>query len=156
MNIQKLLFKVEELKALAELYEQTATARAKGTAMVEAFKATPEHAPEELTMMEEQLGHLGQRVETLEKLLCTAIGAADVEEAAEKLHQHIARVDQFHRLRSELANLKVSLELEIALGTISTEQRREAEAAAGMIQQRLEVLTLQGNQAFPGPKLITV
>lgn len=156
MNVQKLLFKVEEVKALAELYEQTATAQAKGTAMVDAFRATPDHDAEELAKMEESLGMLAERTATLEKLLCTAMGVSTVDEAADKLHQHIARVEQFHRFRSEQCNLKVALELELALETITPEQRREAEAAIGMIQQRLEVLTLQGNQAFPGPKLITV
>lgn len=156
MNVQKLLFKVEEMKALAELYEQTASARAKGSAMVQAFRSDPEHAPEDLAQMEESMALLGQRVEILEQLLCAAVGAEDVDAAAEKLHQHTARVEQFHRLRSEQANLKVALELEIAMGTISAEQRREAEHAVGSIQQRLEVLTMQGTQSFPGPKLITV
>lgn len=156
MNLQKYLFRVEEAKALYDLYEQTESGRAKGSAMALAYKDQPDAEPEQLTQMDDAMQQLNQRVEMLEKLLYERVGAKSIEDVIDQLNVHMARVEQFRKLRQEQAALKVALELEVAMGGVTNEQRREAEAALANMQQRLELLTHQGTQAFPGPRLITV
>lgn len=156
MNLQKYLFRVEEAKALYDLYEQTASGQAQGSAMALLYKDQPEADAEQVAQMDDAMQQLNSRVTILEKLLYERVGASSIEDVVDSLNLHMARVEQFRKLRHEQATLKVALELEIAMGTIAPEQRKEAEAALANMQQRLEMLTHQGTQALPGPRLITV
>lgn len=156
MNLQKYLFRVEEAKALYDLYEQTESGRAQGSAMALAYKDQADADPEQVAQMDQAMDQLTARVVTLEKLLFERVGAKTIDEVIDQLNLHMARVEQFRKVRQEQAALKVALELEIAMGTIAPEQRKDAEAALVGMQQRLETLTHQGVQALPGPRLITV
>lgn len=157
MKLQTLLFKLEELKALAELYERTMVNFAKGSAMVATARAVGDDQDEkELIKMDIALAGLQKRADAVTRLLCEAAGEADVETAVERLTEHQARLEQINRLRSEQAMLRVTLDLELAMDAVSREQRQEAESAIQAIQQRVETLVARGTQALPGPKLITL
>jgi hypothetical protein len=154
MRLQQLIYKVEELKALSNMYEQAQQALAQGAAL----QATmgDESTVEDKATVTEKLEQLRVRLVNITKLLMERTGGADEDGAIEKIHQHMVRLQQYQQIRGEQLQLRTQLDLELALGEVPMETRQQAESTLQSMQTRLEMLVQQGEQALPGPRLVTL
>lgn len=154
MRLQQLIYKVEELKALSNMYDQAQQALAQGAAL----QATmgDESTAEDKATVTEKLEQLRARMANITKLLMERTGGADEDAAIEKIHQHMVRLQQYQQIRGEQLQLRTQLDLELALGDVPMETRQQAESTLQSMQSRLEMLVQQGEQALPGPRLVTL
>jgi hypothetical protein len=154
MKLQQLIYKVEELRALTDTYEQTQKALAQGTAL----QATmgDESTEEDKATVNGKIDQLRTRMATVTKLLLERAGGSTEDEAVERVQQHVARLQQYQHIRGEQLQLRTQLDLELAMGDVPLETRQQAESTLQSMQARLETLVLQSEDAFPGPRLVTL
>lgn len=154
MRLQQLIYKVEELKALSNLYDQATQALAQGATLQAAMGE--ESSAEDKAAVTEKLEQLSARVGNITKLLMERTGASDEDGAIEKIQEHMARLQHYQQIRGEQLQLRTQLDVELAMGEVAPETRQQAEATLQSMQSRLEMLVQQGEQAIPGPRLISL
>lgn len=154
MKLQQLIYKVEELKALVSLYEQTQQGLAQGTMLLETLESdTDEETRAKVT---DTVATLQSRHTSVEKLLLERTGTYDIDAAVDAIHAHIARLQQFQQLRGEQLQLRTQLDLELAMGMVQPETRQAAEDGLQALQNRLETLVRQGYDAMPASRILTL
>lgn len=154
VSLQKLQTFMDECTALVELHEQVSSSAAKGRMMMRTMDGNIE--AEKLEELQQAVAGMEQREELVLRLLQDRLGGASFEETADRMHLQTARMNKARELRTELATLRVALELEIVAGQLPPEQRREVEAALQTMRQRYEATIQQALLAIPGPKLVQV
>lgn len=154
MKLQHLISKVEELKAVVGLYEQVQQALGQGVALQASLE--PDVDAEQRKTVDDTVASVESRMATITTLLCERTGAADIDEAVERVQHHIARLQQHQQIRSDQLQLRTQLDLELAMGGLEAEVRQQAENKIQAMQARLEMLVRQGEQALRGPSLITL
>lgn len=154
MSLEKLKAKMDECAALLEMHEQTASALSKGQVTLELLVA--EGLEETRGEMETAMQQLTERSQVVEQMLRARVGGDSFEESMERLLLQAARIDKIRAMRDDYAKLKVALELELAMGGLPSEQRREAEETLRAMQRKLDLLIEQGTRALSGPRLVTV
>lgn len=154
MRLQQLIYKVEELKALSNMYDQSQQALAQGAAI----QATmgDESTPEDKTTVNEKLEQLRVRMINVAKLLMERTGTTDEDGAVEKIQEHLARLQHYQQIRGEQLQLRTQLDLELAMGDVAPETRQQAESTLQSMQTRLDMLVQMGEQAIPGPRLVSL
>lgn len=154
MKLQQLIFKVEELKAIASMYEQTQQGLAQAQVLITSVDADTD--ADTRAKVEESLATLTSRFQSLERLFLERTGCADVDAAVEYVQAHIARLQHFQQVRSEQLQLRTQLDLELAMGALPPETRQGAEDSLQNLQLRLETLVRQGHEALPSSRILTL
>jgi hypothetical protein len=150
MKLQNIVFKVEELKALASLYQKAQQTYAQGRMLLESIPESEEGWDESAQKVEE----LKRRYEAASALMMERTGAQDIDQAFEKVQEHLARLEKFDEIRNEQLKLRTALDLELAMGPVNTEARLEAEQTLQGYQNRLEKLVHMSEQALPGSRVL--
>jgi hypothetical protein len=150
MKLQNVVFKVEELKALAALYQKAQQTYAQGSMLLESIPADEEIRGESAEKVEE----LRRRYEAASQLLLERTGAADIDQAFERVQEQLARLQKFDEIRNEQLNLRTALDLELAMGPVDMEARLEAEQTLQGYQHRLEKLVHMAEQALPSSRVL--
>jgi len=154
MKLQQLVYKVEELKALVSLYEQTQQGLAQAAMIKETISG--EGDAEQIKKFEDTVAQMTSRLAAVETMLTQRTGAGLVDDALDRVQEHIARLQQYQQTRGEQLQLRTQLDLELALGPVAVETRQQAENSLQAMQARLEMLIKQGHDAFPRPALVTL
>lgn len=154
MKLQQLVYKVEELKSLVSVFEQTQ----QGLAQAKAIQDTivNEADEEQKTKIADTVAQMTARLAAVEKLLVERTSASDVDDAVDRVQAHIARLQQYQQTRGEQLQLRTQLDLELAIGQVPAETRQQAESSLEAMQLRMEMLVKQGHDAFPRPVLVTL
>lgn len=153
MKLQQLVYKIEELKALVNLYEQMQQGYAQATVLRESMT---DESEEQLAEVDQKLTEMNHRFGKVASLMMDKTGGTDVDDAVERVQAHITRLQQIQQIRGEQLQLRTQLDLELALGDVAIETRQQAENALQGMQVRMEKLVQQGEQALPGPRLVTL
>lgn len=154
MKLQQLIYKVEELRALVSMYEQSQKALAQAVAVKDTMG--DEADAEQQQSVHDAVANLEARLARAGELLVSRTSAADVDMAVERVQEHISRLQQYQEVRGEQLQLRTQLDLEMELGGLTPEVRQQAESTLQTLQTRLDALVKQGHDALPGPRLITV
>lgn len=154
MTLQELIYKVEELKALSSLYEQTQQSLAQARMLQESLETDAD--AETVTKVTETVMLLSNRRLKLEHLWLEKTGANDLEAAVTGLEAHIARLQQHQQLRAEQLSLATQLQLELALGTVDTDTRQAVEERLQNMKLRQDTLVRQGEAALPKSRIVTL
>lgn len=154
MKLQHYVYKIEELKALVALFEQTQQELARGTAVLDALGS--EADAEELKKMEDTLATLRVRLNAVGGLLTDRTGTSDVDAAIDNVQAHMGRLAQYQQLRGEQVQLRTQLDLEMAIGEVEKDVRKNVEGQLTAMQQRMETLVQMGETSLVGPRLVTL
>jgi hypothetical protein len=154
MNLQHLIHKIEELKALHALYEQSSQGLASASALQ--LSLGPDASEDDQIKIEETVSALTGRRDGAVTLLLERTGGRDIDEAVSKIEEHLARLQHHQQIRNDQVVLRTKLDLELAVGTVPAETRQEVENNLQGMQLRLETLVRQGSDALAGPRLITL
>jgi len=154
MKLQQLIYKVEELKALLSLYEQTQQGLAQASMLQTSLE--PDTDADTLLKVEQTVNSLQTRCDTVQRLLLERTCTADEDAAVDVVQSHIMRLQQYQQLRAEQLQLRIQLDLELAMGVVPAETRKAAEDSLHGLQQRMETLVSQGHAAFPGQRILTL
>jgi hypothetical protein len=152
MKIQQLIHKVEELKALVNLYEQVA----QGLAQAHAIMSSVPSSDEQDESLVSKVSEIETRYAHVRDLLIARTGAADESDAIEKVQEHMARLNHYQELRAEQLQLRTQLDLELVMGAVDPETRQQVENKLQSIQARLETLVRQGSDVLARPRLISL
>lgn len=155
MKLQQFISKVEELRATVGLYEELRGRVAQLNAL-EAMSSLEELSDEQRGQLDDTGKMLRSRFEAATQLICEKVGVADIDAAIERIDEIQARVEQIHQLRREQVNLRATLDLEMAMGQVSLEQRQQAEAALENQQQRMEMGLTRAEMLLPSSRLISL
>lgn len=155
MKLQQLVFRVEELKALTTIFEQNLQAFAQATAL-EATLPAAEVDEETRKRVDDSLQTLRTRHDMIIAMLQERTGTDDVDAATQRVEEHVARLQQFFKIRGEQLQLRAQLETELAIGAVTQEARHEVEGMLAAMQTQLEAIVQLGEQALRGPKLISL
>lgn len=152
MKVQQLIARVEEIKALADYYQNMQQTLAQAGALSDTLDETT--TDEERQEVATTVSKLQARLEKVGTLLTERSAASSPEQAQEKLEEHVARLQQYQSIRQEELQLRTQLDLELAMGGVPDETRRQAEAQLSGMQQRKEILVQQGMTALGATRLL--
>jgi len=155
MKLQQTIAKVEEIKALSEMYEQARQTQAKAQAYAELLiEEGDELSAEQKAEIQKSLGDMATRVAAVTKLLQERTKTQTVDDAMAALEELIIRIEQLHDARRQQLNLRATLDVEMALNLVSPDQRQQAETALGQLQARVEMCVTRIEKLLPGASLI--
>jgi chromosome segregation ATPase len=154
MKLQSLVFKVEELKALIVVYENGVKTLAQANALRDTL--IEETNDSEREAIESSIGQFTARMSAVENLLMSRTRTTSLDDAIAKVEEHIARLQQVAELRTEQVQLQTQLDLELAVGEVSTDVRRQVDAKLSDLRTRLETLVSIGHQALGSAQVITL
>lgn len=155
MKLQQFISKVEELRATVGLFEELRGRVAQLNAL-ETMSSLEELTDEQRTQLDDTGRMLRTRFEAATKLICEKVGVADIDAAIDRIDEIQARVEQIHQIRREQVNLRATLDLEMAMGQVTLEQRQQAEAALANQQQRMEAGLARAETLLPSSRLISL
>jgi chromosome segregation ATPase len=154
MRLQQYIARVEELKALVDLYEQMSGKYAQVSAYQASTAANPDVTEEQRTQLAASVTQLGTQRAALETLLTERTGASDIDTAIERFHAHLARLETYSNIRREQLQMRTSLDLELHLGTVPPETRQQAETSLDDMQTRLDGLLVLAEKSLPAPRVV--
>jgi hypothetical protein len=154
MKMQQLVHKIEELKALVGIYEQVAQGLAQANMVVASMDETTAEDQREAVMT--KLAEIESRYTNLRKFLLERTGAEDEDAAIHKVQEHLARLSLYQDIRSQQLELRIQLDLELAMGAVDAETRQQVETKLQGMQTRLDTVVRQGADALAGPRLISL
>ena len=155
MKLQQYISKVEEMRATVGLYEEL-RGRVAQLAALESMSTLEELSDEQHTQLDATGRQLRHRLDAATQLLCDRVGVSDIDAAMDRIEEVQARVEQIHQLRREQVNLRVTLDLELALGQVPMEQRKQAEEALKIIQLRMDTALTRAEAVLATNRLITL
>lgn len=155
MKLQQTIAKVEEIKALAEMYEQARQTQAKAQAYADLLVAEGgELSDDQKADIQKSLDEMGKRFEAVAKLMLERTGTTAIDDAMVALEELIIRIEQLHEARRQQLTLRATLDVEMAMGTVSAEQRQQAESTLGQMQARVEMCVTRIERLLPGANLL--
>lgn len=157
MKLQQTIAKVEEIKALSEMYEQARQTQAKAQAYADLLTAeSGDLSEEQKADIEKSLGEMAKRVDAVTTLLLERTSTRDIDDAMTALEELVIRIEQLHDARRSQLQLRASLDVEMALNTVSPERRQQAESALGQLQARIEMCVSRVEKLLPSANLIVL
>jgi hypothetical protein len=157
MKLQQTIAKVEEIKALSEMYEQARQTEAKAKAYADLLiEEGDELADEQKAEIQKSLDEMAKRVAAVTKLLQERTSTDTIDDAMTALDELIVRIEQLHDARRQQLNLRATLDVEMALNLVAPEQRQQAESALGQIQARVEMCVTRIEKLLPGANLVVL
>lgn len=157
MKLQQTIAKVEEIKALAEMFEQARQTQAKAIAYADLLvEEGGDMTDEQKSDIQRSLTEMGKRVEAVTKLLQDRTNTTSIDNAMMALEELIVRIEQLHDARRQQLNLRATLDVEMALGQVPAEQRQQAESALGQIQARVEMCVTRIEKLLPSANLLVL
>lgn len=155
MKLQQFISKVEELRALVNLYEEL-RGRVAQVSAYEVLTDSEQMDEEQKAQFVATASQLRERHDASVRLLTERFGVSDIDAAVERMDEIQARVEQIHATRREHVNLRATLDLELALGQVTAEQRQQAESALGQMIQRMEMGLARAEQLLPSARIVQV
>jgi len=152
MKLQQLVYVVEELKAVVNLYEQTQKVAAQTVVLADYLPEDADDDQRESVVA--SVMKVQERLAAMERALLQRTGALDVDQAVERVQEHIARLNHFQELRGNQLQLQTHYDLEMAVGDVPMETRQQALTSLADMQTRLETLVSQGLAALVVPKIV--
>lgn len=155
MKLQQFISKVEEIRAVFGLYEDLRNRVAQVTAFEE-VSTLEEMTDEQRAQVTSTAAELRARLDAVRTLLSNKTGTPDVDQAAERIEELSARVEQIQQLRRDYVLLRASLDLEMVMGQLPAEQRQKAEHSLGTMTARMEKSLELAQSLLPSSRLIQV
>lgn len=157
MKLQQTIAKVEEIKALAEMYEQARQTQAKAQAYADLLiEEGNELSAEQKDEIKKSLDEMAKRVTAVTTLTLARTGTSSIDDAMLALDELVVRIEQLHEARRNQLQLRATLDVELALHIVAPEQRQQAETALGQLQSRVEMCVSRIEKLLPSPSLIVL
>lgn len=157
MKLQQTIAKVEEIKALAEMYEQARQTQAKGQAYADLLiEEGGDLSDEQKADIQKSLGEMAKRVAAVTALLQERTSTNTIDDAMTALEELIVRIEQLHDARRQQLNLRATLDVEMSMNMVPAEQRQQAETALGQLQARIEMCVTRIEKLLPSASLIVL